>query len=490
MKKLIRTIVFVVSGILILQMTESILAKKWNYLGDDEDFSRTYDQFYKLDEDVLQAVFLGKSSVKWSVSPILLYKENNYVTYNLASNYQSVALSYHLLYEVFKRQSPEVVFCDVSALFENVNMDYTWHMALDNMPMSKNKINAAFTYAQILNEEEHNDEESYRSFEVDFLSMMSPLYSYHSRWDSLNQNDFIKPKNPHYDFLAGYYMTAVVSGTGLTYEKVNAEVDTLKMKEGFKKEYLNGKYMEHEVEEELYEVKWDQTAIEYVKKMKKLCEDQGAALVMVKIPTMYMPQEWYGSWSYDKYIMVKKLCDEMGIPFLDMVYDKGYPAEIDWQQDTLDHGMHLNIRGAEKVTKRFGKYMEDMGLEKKICEFYWNCFRDYEYMSQICALQSECNLNEYLSGALEGGNYTIVISAQNDFQTALSEENVQILSKTGFRSNFTEGIRDSFIGIIRQGEVKYEALSNRKIEYEDFLPGGGAKWKLSVLVIIPGLTHP
>ncbi len=57
MKKLIRTIVFVVSGILILQMTESILAKKWNYLGDDEDFSRTYDQFYKLDEDVLQAVF-------------------------------------------------------------------------------------------------------------------------------------------------------------------------------------------------------------------------------------------------------------------------------------------------------------------------------------------------------------------------------------------------------------------------------------------------
>ena len=61
-------------------------------------------------------------------------------------------------------------------------------------------------------------------------------------------------------------MTAVVSGTGLTYEKVNAEVDTLKMKEGFKKEYLNGKYMEHEVEEELYEVKWDQTAIEYVKK--------------------------------------------------------------------------------------------------------------------------------------------------------------------------------------------------------------------------------
>ena len=76
MKKLIRTIVFVVSGILILRMTESILAKKWNYLGDDEDFSRTYDQFYKLDEDVLQAVFLGKSSVKWSVSPILLYKEN------------------------------------------------------------------------------------------------------------------------------------------------------------------------------------------------------------------------------------------------------------------------------------------------------------------------------------------------------------------------------------------------------------------------------
>lgn len=128
------------------------IGKKWHYMGDDEDFSRTYNQFYKLDEGIVQAIFLGKSSVKWGVSPVLLYKENNYVTYNLASNYQPIALSYHLLNEVFKRQSPEVIFCDVSALFENVNLDYTWHMALDNMSLSRNKIAAAFTYAQTLNE--------------------------------------------------------------------------------------------------------------------------------------------------------------------------------------------------------------------------------------------------------------------------------------------------------------------------------------------------
>lgn len=57
MKKWIRTMVFVMLGVLFLHITENVLAKKWHYMGDDEDFSRTYNQFYKLDEGIVQAVF-------------------------------------------------------------------------------------------------------------------------------------------------------------------------------------------------------------------------------------------------------------------------------------------------------------------------------------------------------------------------------------------------------------------------------------------------
>ena len=94
-------------------------------------------------------------------------------------------------------------------------------------------------------------------------------------------------------------------------------------------------------------------------------------------------------------------------------------------------------------------------------------------MKKICTLQNKCNFEEYIDYLLQGENYTIVVSAQNDFQTSLSEENIQTLSQMGFQNCFTNGVRDSFIGIIDQKRVVYEALSNRKIEYTVSLPGGG-----------------
>lgn len=89
---------------------------------------------------------------------------------------------------------------------------------------------------------------------------------------------------------------------------------------------------------------------------------------MVKIPTMYMPQDWYGSWLYDKYAIAKDFCDTRGLPFLDMVYDEEHLVDIDWQQDTLDGSMHLNIGGAEKVTRCIMAYLGEMNLEKKTDE--------------------------------------------------------------------------------------------------------------------------
>lgn len=60
MEKVVKTVIFVILCVFILRITEEVLEKKWNYLGDDEDFSRTFNQFYNLDKDSLQAVFLGK----------------------------------------------------------------------------------------------------------------------------------------------------------------------------------------------------------------------------------------------------------------------------------------------------------------------------------------------------------------------------------------------------------------------------------------------
>ena len=92
----------------------------------------------------------------------------------------------------------------------------------------------------------------------------------------------------------------------------------------------------------------NQNAIAYMKDMKNLCEKHDTELVLLKIPAIGMPQSYHGSWSYDKYLMIKEFCNETEIPFLDMVYDADYMAEINWKEDTVDGGIHLNIRGAER----------------------------------------------------------------------------------------------------------------------------------------------
>lgn len=173
--------------------------------------------------------------MKWGVSPTLIYEEGNYVTYNLASNYQSIRVSYYLLQEIFFRQSPEIVFCDIFSLCQNMDMDYTCHMMTDNIPMSRNKLEAAKSYAEVPSVEGGGQNK-----EKAFLTIISPLYCYRGRWEELIKSDFLKPEKPDYDFLAGYYMTAVVSGTSLRNENVNYEVNAMNDSKGFRKEFFNG----------------------------------------------------------------------------------------------------------------------------------------------------------------------------------------------------------------------------------------------------------
>ena len=201
-------------------------------------------------------------------------------------------------------------------------------------------------------------------------------------------------------------MTSAVTGTGLTFENVNAEVKALEASKGFKREYCVGAYKEYEIDKKLYQVTPDESAVEYMTKMKELCKAHDAELVMVKMPTIGMPQIYYASWSYDKYQMAKAICDEIEVPFLDMVYDEAYRVEIDWKKDVIDGGQHFNIRGAEKITECIAAYCEQIGLEKQINEYYWQCAEEYDKVKRICMLQSEFDFGEYIERLLENDDYT------------------------------------------------------------------------------------
>ena len=81
-------------------------------------------------------------------------------------------------------------------------------------------------------------------------------------------------------------------------------------------------------------------------------------------------------------------------------------------------------------------------------------------------LQSEYYFGEYIERLLENDDYKVIIAAQSDFQASLTQEDIQSLRHLGLQSVFDGGLRDSYIGIMDHKEIVYEAISNRKTEYE------------------------
>lgn len=93
-------------------------------------------------------------------------------------------------------------------------------------------------------------------------------------------------------------------------------------------------------------------AMGYLDKMRRLCEDNGIEFVLVKSPSLY--PHWYEEWDQQivdyaekyglDYFNYEKLADEIG---------------IDYSTDTYDAGLHLNLSGAEKLSKYFGEYLTE-----------------------------------------------------------------------------------------------------------------------------------
>ena len=90
----------------------------------------------------------------------------------------------------------------------------------------------------------------------------------------------------------------------------------------------------------------------YLNKMVELCKENGVELILIKAPSL--SPIWWDQW--DKQIV--DFAKENGLAyynFLTVTEEVG----IDWQRDTYDAGLHLNVYGAEKLSHYFGKILSD-----------------------------------------------------------------------------------------------------------------------------------
>lgn len=263
-----------------------------------------YDEV--MDHDV---IFIGDCEVYENFSPIVLWQDYGINSYIRGSAEQYIFQSYYLLEDTLRYETPKAVVFNVQSLqFPEAQNEAYNRMTIEGMRWSKAKVGSILASMQ---EQEQ------------FLDYVFPLLRYHSRWSELTADDFkymfTSKKVSH----NGYYMRVDVRPA---------------------KDVPTGK--------PLSDYSFDERGFEYLDKMAALCKQNGIQLILIKAPSLY--PYWYEEWD----AQVVEYAQKNGLPYINFL-SLAEEIGIDYNTDTYDGGLHMNLSGAEKLSKWMGNYLSD-----------------------------------------------------------------------------------------------------------------------------------
>lgn len=265
-------------------------------------------EYYK-EETGHDVIFIGDCEVYENFSPDLLWREYGVTSYIRGSAQQLIWQSYYLMEETLKYETPKVVVFNVLSMKYGEPQSEAYNrLNLDGMKLSPQKL--AAVRASMTEEES-------------FLSYLFPLLRFHDRWGELKAEDF-----------SYLFRRDIVSDSGYL---MNVQVRPAE-------NVPQGKPLANY---DFAPVCWD-----YLDKMAGLCEEHGVQLVLIKAPSLY--PYWYSQWEEQ----MEDYAARRGLPylnFLELMEEMG----IDFTSDTYDGGLHLNLYGAEKLSRWFGEWLTE-----------------------------------------------------------------------------------------------------------------------------------
>lgn len=257
-------------------------------------------------------IFVGDCEVYESLVPAVLWEEYGISSYIRGSAQQLAWQSYYLLEETFRYETPQAVVFNVLALkYGEPQSEAFNRMTLDGMKWSKSKISAI---EASMTEDEH------------LVEYLFPLLRFHSRVTSLTRDD-----------VRYWFEAPSVSQCGYL-----MQTGIVPMAEGEVRPPRRADYTLPE------------TAMAYLERMRVLCEENGAELILMKAPTNSWSYWWYDQWD----AQIAEYADKTGLSYYNFI-PLCEEIGIDWSQDTYDAGVHLNVYGAEKLSRYFGKILQN-----------------------------------------------------------------------------------------------------------------------------------
>ena len=315
-KAALRIIISVILFAVIFFVLQRLLMPK--YMTESKDGAMIQEYYQNAyDNDV---VFITDCEVYENFSPVKLWNEYGIPSVIRGSAQQMIWQSYYLLEETFRYESPSVVVFNVMTMTydstesvgDQSKMEAYNRMTLDGMRWSKSKVSSI--KASMTKEEKEKS---------GIWSYIFPILRYHDRWNDLKEEDFRCFFKQDHVTDNGYLMQVKVNPVKDEYPRIP-----------------------------LVSYQFGDICYEYLDKIRLLCEEHNCQLVLVKAPSL--SPIWYDE--YEKQILdYANEHDLLYINCLEHLDEIG----IDWNQDTYDQGLHLNVYGAEKLTVYFGQILRD-----------------------------------------------------------------------------------------------------------------------------------
>ena len=294
-----------------LALTPILMPK---YLTVSKEGSLTEEYYDAVAETNHDVIFIGDCEIFESFIPAILWEEYGISSYLRGGAQQLVWHSYYMLEDALRYETPKAVVFNVYALCYGEPQKEAYNrMALDGMEWSSVKAEAI--RASMTSEE-------------DFLTYVFPFFRFHSRWSELTAEDFTyawgdKPAVSD----SGYLMQ-----TGVKPVDPDSSITPTP----------------------LLDPALPATAMAYLDRMRALCEEKGIELILIKAPTNFWRYHWYDEWNGQ----ITAYAAEHDLAYYNLIPKAG-EIGLDMSADTYDAGAHLNVYGAEKLSRYFGRILRD-----------------------------------------------------------------------------------------------------------------------------------
>ncbi len=302
-KNLFSTVVFLMIALVMLLAATYVLRPL------DRDFFRTkLTGFYAEEDESLDIVGLGSSALYRYVNAPLLWEQQGYTSFMLATASQPVALTENLIDEAEKTQSPQLYIIETRRyLDQNEVEENRIRIITDNMKYSWNRVAAI--------------NKMVKGWE-NRLPYYLDLIQYHGNWENYTEDSLEYLTNEKKDAMKGW--RAISRVTPLEYLDVSQVTAEKPILESYEKE---------------------------LRSLLEKCKKENLNVLFVATPWQATEEEQ----QMENY--VKRIIEEAGFPYLDgnqHVKEIGLDYGTDFYNDK-----HTNVVGAEKFTTWLGDYIAE-----------------------------------------------------------------------------------------------------------------------------------